>query len=103
MSFSFHALQAGLYDAARIAYGEALELLEGGVLLPMLYNNRAAACLMLRRYEEALSDSLKAVELDSSSVRGLARAAKACMCMGRMEQASELYGQVTLRVNLFAV
>lgn len=89
-----------MYEAARTAYGDALELLEGGVLLPMLYNNRAAACLMLRRYEEALSDSLKAVELDGTSVRGLARAAKACMCMGRMEQASELYGKVILAVKL---
>ena len=88
-----------MYDAARDAYSEGIELLAGGPLLPLLYNNRAAASLMLRRYEDALNDSLKAVGLDSASVRGLSRAAKACLCMGRMERAAELYAQVRLALN----
>ena len=57
-----------------------------------LYCNRAAAYLMNCKFEEALNDSLKAVDLDPTHVKAHWRAAKAYLYLGNSEQAKHWYG-----------
>ena len=46
------AVKAGLYEAARDAYGEGIALLQGAQspTLPLLYNNRCAANVVLQSH-----------------------------------------------------
>eukprot|EP00906_Rhabdomonas_costata_P033422 RCo047114 len=56
-------------------------------LNPSYYGNRAAAYWMLRKYQECLRDSMEAVGLDPSYYKGFARAGKACLQMGQLQEA----------------
>ena len=48
---------------------------------PVYLNNRAAAYLMLNKYEQAANDATKATKLDPSFLKGYVRAAKAFLTL----------------------
>ena len=50
-------------------------------------SERAAAELMIKRFEEALADSVKATSIDPNFARGHSRAGKAALSLGRMAEA----------------
>ena len=66
------------YRAAVGAYTEAITI-EPNVAT--FYGNRAAANLMLQRYEEVIADSTKAVTLDPDYVKGYLRQSKALLAL----------------------
>lgn len=65
------AYAAGRWDEAARCFTAALELAPG---VAVYWGNRAAARLMARGFADAAADSLKAVELDPSYIKGYARA-----------------------------
>lgn len=65
------AFKAGRYEEAVRCFSAAVQLCPGTAVY---HGNRAAACLMGKRYPEAVQDSLKAVQLDAAFVKGYARA-----------------------------
>lgn len=72
------------YTAAVDAYSRAIELDRGNALL---YNNRAAAYLMLLQYKEALSDTERAISLDNTLSRAYFRKATSLKGLGNLEGA----------------
>jgi tetratricopeptide (TPR) repeat protein len=72
------------YTAAVEAYSKAIELDSGNALL---YNNRAAAHLMLLQYKEALHDTDTAISLDNGLSRAYFRKATALKGLGRLDAA----------------
>lgn len=65
--------KSGRYEEAGRYFTAAVQLCPGTVVY---LSNRAAAHLMSRHYPDAIRDSLAALELDSSFVKGYARAGK---------------------------
>ncbi len=72
------------YSPAVDAYTRAIELDRGNALL---YNNRAAAHLMLLQYKEALNDTEKAISLDNTLSRAYFRKATAMKGLGNLDGA----------------
>lgn len=72
------------YNAAVEAYTRAIELDRGNALL---YNNRAAAFLMLLQYKDALNDTDKAISLDNTLARAYFRKATALKGLGNLDGA----------------
>ena len=62
--------KVGKYQEAADAYGKAIEAEPKEATY---YGNRAAALLMLKKYDEALEDCRLAIELDPSFVKGYVR------------------------------
>eukprot|EP00123_Amoebidium_parasiticum_P016888 comp23624_c1_seq1/m.40249 comp23624_c1_seq1/g.40249 ORF comp23624_c1_seq1/g.40249 comp23624_c1_seq1/m.40249 type:complete len:512 (-) comp23624_c1_seq1:543-2078(-) len=58
------------------------------------FTNRAAALLMIGRFSDALEDSKMAVSLDANNVKGLHRAGKALMSLGRFDEAVRYFEKV---------
>lgn len=58
-----------------------------------IFTNRAAAFLMLEKYEEALSDARTAMSLQPSFVKAYSRGAKACLRMVRRVRRPTLVGR----------
>ena len=67
------AFKSGRYEEAGRFFTAAVQLCPGTAVY---LSNRAAAHLMSRHYPDAIRDSLAALELDSSFVKGYARAGK---------------------------
>ena len=63
-----------LYHRAVDCYTKAIEACPE---TPAYWNNRAAANLMLNKYEQAASDAVKATAIDPKFLKGYVRAAKA--------------------------
>ncbi|KAK9814535.1 hypothetical protein WJX72_007492 [[Myrmecia] bisecta] len=78
----------GRYTAAYNSYSAAIAKAPNAAAY---YGNRAAAAMMLRNYKVAADDSTKATQLDASYHRGYVRAAKAYLCMGKLDMADRLY------------
>ncbi|KAJ7922818.1 hypothetical protein B0H13DRAFT_2655447 [Mycena leptocephala] len=69
--------QQGSYQAAYEKYSEAIQENPNNKILAILYANRAASCLALHEYLDAMHDGQKAVKLDPTYVKGWARIGKA--------------------------
>lgn len=76
--------QVKKYNAAVDAYSRAIELDRSNALL---YNNRAAAYLMLLQYKDALSDTDIAISLDNTLSRAYFRKATSLKGLGRLDAA----------------
>ncbi|KAJ8019524.1 DnaJ-like subfamily C member 7 [Holothuria leucospilota] len=79
------------YHRAIELYTEAIDICEE---CSSYYSNRAAAYMMLGRYNEALVDSKKAVQLDGSSVKAHLREAKCHIALGSVDAASKSLAKV---------
>ena len=83
-------------------YEEAIELYTKGLELDsenhILYGNRAAACLKMERFDNALSDAQMSVQLEPKWVKGYHRAASAYVALGRLNEAIEQY-EKALQIN----
>ncbi|KAI9260221.1 hypothetical protein BY458DRAFT_516538 [Sporodiniella umbellata] len=77
----------GDYNEAIRLYSEAIEASPNTATY---YNNRAAAYLMKKQYQQAATDSLKAVELDPTNAKAYARAGKCQLNIGHLEEAGRL-------------
>jgi len=62
-------------------------------LLASYYSNRAAASTMILRYEDAMFDCDRAVDLDPTLVKARVRKAKVLTSLGRWKEASQAYGR----------
>ena len=82
------AYKAGDYTEAVVEYTKSLDAKPG---VASLHANRAAACLMLRRYEAALSDAAACVALEPGHAKAHARAGRAALCLGRVGAARASY------------
>jgi tetratricopeptide (TPR) repeat protein len=78
----------GKYNKADLKYTQAIEL---GIDDPKLYGNRSAARHHMERYEEALTDAMRALELDPSWTKGYHRKAMALISLGQLEDAAKAY------------
>lgn len=78
------------YDGAILLYGKAIELDPSE---PAYLGNRAAAYLMVRKYDEALADCYKAIEKNPSFIKAYVRASKACVHLGNFEDAYTILGK----------
>ncbi|KAF0706071.1 hypothetical protein AaE_014272 [Aphanomyces astaci] len=79
------------------------EELERGLCGPALQSekakllvNRAAALVMVGKFQEALQDGIAAVELDRTFLRAHLRVAKCCLLLGKADDAKEAYQQMDL-------
>lgn len=72
------------YRSALPLYSEAINLCPDTAAY---YGNRAACYIMLNRFEDALEDVRKAVQLDPTFVRGYIRMAKCGIAMGDLTTA----------------
>lgn len=79
------------YRAAIRDYTQAIDLEPNEAAY---YNNRAAAYMMLRAFDEAFDDTQKALQLDRTSIKYLLRAAKCCASLGRNSDAQRYYAEV---------
>eukprot|EP00898_Chlorokybus_atmophyticus_P007969 jgi/Chlat1/8173/Chrsp76S07619 len=84
----------GRYHEAMEAYGEAITLMPNEAAY---HGNRAAAALMLRRFSEAAAGCIQATTLDPTYTRGYARAGKAYLAMGLVDQARSQYREALRR------
>jgi stress-induced-phosphoprotein 1 len=82
------ALQAENYDEAIGHYTEAIALDNSN---HVLYSNRSAAYAKQEKYEEALTDAEKCVEINPSWGKGYSRKGLALAYLGRDKDAEECY------------
>ncbi|RLN81761.1 hypothetical protein DYB28_002830, partial [Aphanomyces astaci] len=73
-------------------YGNTMYISEKAKLLV----NRAAALVMVGKFQEALQDGIAAVELDRTFLRAHLRVAKCCLLLGKADDAKEAYQQMDL-------
>ncbi|RHZ32772.1 hypothetical protein DYB37_012508, partial [Aphanomyces astaci] len=73
-------------------YGNTMYISEKAKLLV----NRAAALVMVGKFQEALQDGIAAVELDRTFLRAHLRVAKCCVLLGKADDAKEAYQQMDL-------
>eukprot|EP01064_Diplonema_japonicum_P014487 TRINITY_DN2214_c0_g1_i1.p1 TRINITY_DN2214_c0_g1~~TRINITY_DN2214_c0_g1_i1.p1 ORF type:complete len:596 (+),score=159.79 TRINITY_DN2214_c0_g1_i1:58-1845(+) len=80
----------GINDPLRAAewYGKAIDLKGDDHIL---FGNRAECYLRLRKWEKALEDSLKSIELESEWVKGPFRAGQALAGLGRHKEAYGMF------------
>ncbi|XP_066245898.1 dnaJ homolog subfamily C member 7 [Euwallacea similis] len=67
------------YRSALPLYTEAINLCPN---TPAYYGNRAACYMMLNRYQEALEDARKSIQLDPTFIKGYTRIAKCGIALG---------------------
>ncbi|XP_046739729.1 stress-induced-phosphoprotein 1 [Diprion similis] len=82
------ALQEGKYDEAVNYYTEAIAL-DGNN--HVLYSNRSAAYAKAEKYEQALEDATKTVELKPDWVKGYSRKGSALAYLGRLDESIKAY------------
>ncbi|XP_046417769.1 stress-induced-phosphoprotein 1 [Neodiprion fabricii] len=82
------ALQEGKYDEAVKYYTEAIAL-DGSN--HVLYSNRSAAYAKAEKYEQALEDAAKTVELKPDWVKGYSRKGSALAYLGRLDESIKAY------------
>ena len=76
------------YKQAELKYCEAIEL---GSEDPKLFGNRSAARHHMERYEEALTDAMRALEIDPTWVKGYHRKAAALISLGQLQGGAAAY------------
>jgi len=74
----------GKYQDAVEAYGQAIE---DDPSVAAYYGNRSAALLMLKKFDEALDNCKKAIELDPAFIKGYIRGAKCQVQQGKIREA----------------
>ncbi|EEC07974.1 heat shock protein 70 (HSP70)-interacting protein, putative, partial [Ixodes scapularis] len=79
--------KAGDYVGALEKYNSALKLTDEENHKAVLLNNRAAANIKLRRYEDAVKDATEVLEMTPSDVKALYRRSQAYEALGRIEEA----------------
>ncbi|XP_031343855.1 dnaJ homolog subfamily C member 7 [Photinus pyralis] len=79
------------YRSALPLYSEAIELCPETAAY---YGNRAACYIMLNNYQEALSDSRKAVQLDNSFIKGYQRIVKCSIALGDTMTADQAMAKI---------
>jgi stress-induced-phosphoprotein 1 len=84
------ALKAGDFAKAAEHYSKAIEL---APTQHVYFSNRSNAYVQLKRYEEALSDANKTIELDPSFARGYGRKGVALFFLGRYKDAAAAYSE----------
>ncbi|GMH41963.1 hypothetical protein BSKO_09882 [Bryopsis sp. KO-2023] len=86
--------QAGKYYEAEVAYTQGTDVLgdtrEGRLVLAVLYSNRGAARLMLKKPQEALVDSQTAIEYNRKYIKAYQRGAKCLLTLGQFDEAKSL-------------
>ena len=88
-------------------YEESLQQFSNAILLapdgwaekPKLFCNRAAALIMLHRYEEAVRDCEQAVKGDPSLLKAYTRCGRAQLHMGELERAYACFDEVKRRAG----
>lgn len=94
-----------MYLAKR--YKDSLQAFSEALLLapdawherPKLHCNRAAALIMLHRYEEAVRDCERAVAADPGLLKAYTRCGRAHLHMGGLEQARRWFQEVIARAQ----
>lgn len=81
------AFKNGEWLAAKDAYTKAIKCGDQHKQLATFYKNRAAAYLKLEKYEQALKDCDKSLELEPNEPKALYRRAQAKENLGRYEEA----------------
>ncbi|KAK4880754.1 hypothetical protein RN001_008900 [Aquatica leii] len=79
------------YRSALPLYSEAIELCPD---MAAYYGNRAACYIMLNNFQEALSDARKAVQLDSSFIKGYQRVVKCGIALGDIMTAEQAIAKI---------
>jgi DnaJ family protein C protein 7 len=88
----------GRYEDAIRIYTEALALdpnLTG--VNKLLYSNRATARKSLKKYDEAIDDLSKAIELDQEYIKAYSKRAQCFIEVGRYEEAERDFNMVVLK------
>lgn len=85
-----NALKEGKFEAAAALYSEAIAL-DG--TNHVYYSNRSNALVQLKRYQEALADAERTVELDPKFARGYGRKGVALFYLQRYEEAAAAYSK----------
>lgn len=84
---------AGDFSQAVILYSEAIDLLPPSIspsIKASYLNNRAAAQLMLKNYDQAINDANQAITTDPTFMKAYQRAIKCYMLTGAFSQAKSL-------------
>ncbi|KAJ7750192.1 hypothetical protein B0H16DRAFT_1887816 [Mycena metata] len=82
----------GNYQGAYQKYSEAIkEKPKDPRVLSILFANRAASCLAMKEYLDALSDGQKAAQTDPSYVKGWVRVATAAHALGEWDVSSRAW------------
>jgi len=84
------AFKAKSMEEARQLYSKAIHHNDKIVAL---YGNRCAVYLQMKRYQDALKDAEKAIELDASWVKGHYRKGQIMDKMGRHEESAKSYDE----------
>lgn len=79
--------KAGDYVGALEKYNSALKLTDEENHKAVLLNNRAAANIKLRRYEDAVKDATEVLEMTPSDVKALYRRSQAYEALGKIDEA----------------
>ncbi|KAG6481691.1 hypothetical protein ZIOFF_058310 [Zingiber officinale] len=82
------AFAEGRYDDAIAHFSEAIDLASGN---HVLYSNRSAAYASIKKYDAALSDARKTVDLKPDWAKGYGRLGAAYLGLGDAEQAVAAY------------
>jgi len=88
----------GRYEEAIKLYTECLALdpnLSG--INKLLYSNRATALKSLKKYDEAIDDLSKAIDMDPEYIKAYSKRAQCYMETGRYEEAERDYNMVALK------
>ena len=87
------------YAKAETSYGKAIDLLAWAKLeclkdfMGVLYSNRSACRMEIKRFEEALCDAEKSLENKPGWTKGYFRKSQALVSLGRLEEAKEILGK----------
>lgn len=82
------AFSAGNYTDAVNFYTKAIEIDSGN---HVLYSNRSAAYAKAGKYDEALKDANKVLDINPTWVKGLSRKVAALIGMKRHDEAFEIF------------
>jgi len=79
------------YEKALESYSKAIQLSPSGPQSHVFYSNRAAACLSLKNYAEAVHDATRSTVLNPEFSKGYARLGQALYFSKRYEEAITAY------------
>jgi len=88
----------GRHEEAIKLYSDALAIdpnLSG--VNKLLYSNRATALKSLKKYEEAIDDLSKAIDMDAEYIKAYSKRAQCYLEVGRYEEAERDYNMVVLK------
>ena len=74
------------YSAAVKSYTAAISLCGANNPTPAIFNNRAAAHMMLENYPQALRDAKKVTQFEPNNPKAHHRIVKCCLALGKLEE-----------------